>query len=451
MPFRFVYICDLLDTLHRIAITPTGPSIIAAVRARRTNEAMVQWFRQHRQRIDANDTDAEAVARALWLGKETGRVYGLDAKLLEQIIARALALPMEKWIELQAWELRHDAGDLAAVLERVLDGSRATVVRAEANAVTIEEIDQTLLLLASQNDQSSLAVRNLAKVCINEDPLEQLGKIYCRLQAREAKWLTRLILKNYGPIEIPEVLDFGAVHSSLPSMFNTRAEMSVSVDAAVRRERTCIVRGSTHGKSRIGAKDILPIPPITASQQSIARSALTPLKPQQLNQRNTPATSLELSTNASPESSPLSSPPILHHHRGTGHCTLTHKICPLANCIFILGPCLSGYPWVTENLLPWHGATFITDYRLSKTFHQFSRPNVISGKKFRKIALVESNRSEQAVQFMHRIEKLDLKRNDGTKDWVEVYDWRLLECIAKTDKGKNLEYNPWKRCWIGCV
>lgn len=126
MPFRFVYICDLLDTLHRIATTTTGPTIIAAVREKKTNDAIVQWFRQHRQRIDANGTDAEAVTRALWFERETGRVYDLDAKLLEQIIARALALPTEKWIELQAWELRHAAGDLAAVLERVMDSSEVS-------------------------------------------------------------------------------------------------------------------------------------------------------------------------------------------------------------------------------------------------------------------------------------------------------------------------------------
>lgn len=314
----------------------------------------------------------------------------------------------------------------------------------------MEEIDQTLLLIASQNDRSSPAVRDLAKSCDAEDPIESLGNIYGRLQAREAKWLTRLILKNYGPIKIPEVLDFGAVHSSLPAVFNTRVEVSTSINAAVRRDGTSIVKGSAHNKSVTELKAFLPTQPTTAPLSS-ARPALASLTPQQLNRGNAQQASLQPLVDSLPEFLALSRLPVVLHHKGTGHCTLTNGTCPLTNCIFILGPCLSGYPWVTENLLPWHGATFITDHRLSKAIQQLSRPNPMTGRRYRKIALVESNRPEQAVQLMHRIEKLGLKRSNGTKNWVEVYDWRLLECIAKADKGKKLDYNPWKRCWIGCV
>jgi hypothetical protein len=64
--------------------------------------------------------------------------------------------------------------------------------------------------------------------------------------------------------------------------------------------------------------------------------------------------------------------------------------------------------------------------------------------------LIESNRVEESVRFLKHVGKLGLRRK-GKKEWVEVYDWRLLECITKADRGKDYEYNPWKRCWIGAV
>jgi hypothetical protein len=36
----------------------------------------------------------------------------------------------------------------------------------------------------------------------------------------------------------------------------------------------------------------------------------------------------------------------------------------------------------------------------------------------------------------------------GKKELIEVYDWRLLECVTKIDQGKQLAYDPWARCWI---
>jgi hypothetical protein len=48
---------------------------------------------------------------------------------------------------------------------------------------------------------------------------------------------------------------------------------------------------------------------------------------------------------------------------------------------------------------------------------------------------------------LRRISSLRLTRK-GKKEWVGVYDWRLLECITKTEQGKELTYDPWVRCWI---
>jgi hypothetical protein len=64
-----------------------------------------------------------------------------------------------------------------------------------------------------------------------------------------------------------------------------------------------------------------------------------------------------------------------------------------------------------------------------------------------KIALVETREKEPTVDFLKRIRRLNLMRK-GKKEWVEVYDWRLLEYITKIEQGKEYSYGPWARCWM---
>ena len=167
--------------------------------------------------------------------------------------------------------------------------------------------------------------------------------------------------------------------------------------------------------------------------------------------------SLQNSQSASPNSS---LPMVIS---GSGVCRLTRDRCPLMNYLFLLSPCISTSPYILENLLPWHGSRVVTSLRA------FSNPSLPrhctqTGRTYRKVALVEPNRTEQTVEFLQRIQGLNLRRGtrkrkgkgkgrerETQKQWVEVYDWRLLECVAKQDRGRELGYNPWRRCWMGAV
>lgn len=161
-------------------------------------------------------------------------------------------------------------------------------------------------------------------------------------------------------------------------------------------------------------------------------------------QRHQVPPTASLSEKLSPERSPAM---IIN---GTGTCVLTTKPCPLINCIFLLAPCISSIPYINQNLLSWHGSRTVT------SLHSFADPSLPrrcprTGHKYRKIALVEPNRIEQTQEFMNRIGRLNLRRRSGKKQWVEVYDWRILEYTAKEDRGHEKGYNPWRRCWMGAV
>jgi len=56
----------------------------------------------------------------------------------------------------------------------------------QANAVTVEDIDQSLLQIAAFDKRSSPAVQSLASSWKYPDGIELLGNIYRKLQAREA-------------------------------------------------------------------------------------------------------------------------------------------------------------------------------------------------------------------------------------------------------------------------
>ncbi|KAL3422866.1 DNA ligase 4-like protein 1 [Phlyctema vagabunda] len=440
---------------------------------------------QHRQRINAFDTDQDAIIRSLWVGRATGRVYGLDPKRLEQIIARALALPTAMWIELQKWELSHRDGDLAACVERVMTATSGAAVRAQTHAVTVEEIDQVLLLIASRNQKSSPAVRDLAKSSAGVDAFDTLSNIYCRLQAREAKWLTRLILKNYDPIKFPDSLDYSLARSFLPKILSARIEVQGSTTSAVLREGTSMIKGLGSTEATKSTEEARTLPPGTSQEQLGTSQAQFSCSKDPVQPRCTPERVLEVVNVSKPAwqsavddilTAPLSraqvtpsssdaqllsmgeslSTPRMNCRSsgcyiGTGVCTIAQNMCPLANCIVLLGPCLSNVPWIIENLLPWHGSTYTTDPKAFRRPTCLPRRNAKTGARYRKILLIEANRPEQAVKLMRQIEVLNLKRSNGRKEYVEVYDWRLLECITKAEKGKRLDYNPWKRCWMCAV
>jgi hypothetical protein len=124
----------------------------------------------------------------------------------------------------------------------------------QANAVTVEDIDQSLLQIAAFDKRSSPAVQSLASSWKYPDGIELLGNIYRKLQAREAKWLTRLVLKSYAPIQFPENLEPGPQHSYLPNCVQLNIKFPSSAPAPVRRDGTRLIIG-------VGPKDpVIPAP-----------------------------------------------------------------------------------------------------------------------------------------------------------------------------------------------
>jgi hypothetical protein len=407
----------------------------------------------------------------------------------------------------------------------------------QVNSVMIEEIDQSLLRIAAFNKSSSPAVQSLASSWPNPDGIESLANLYQRLQGREAKWLTRLILKSYAPIQFPKNLEPGPQHSFLPTCVQLKVQFPNSSAPPVRRNGAKMVIGSGETESTIG-----PLPRTTQSLSSPAtpiattaengqqKPALTSIQPASSlteqfssssdHSSSTPASSVSRLTSttftlqptasarstfsafpqsvSTPASSlPIATPMVQNSCRsptrpvprasqysqpstpprtalgalsqniptstprksstrpspgssistgGSGTCQYASHLCPLSRCIFILGPCISDIPYITEQLLSWHGSCYTTSIR--DLAHPALKMRCSrTDKKFRKIALIEPRSKEATVEFLDRIRKLKLTRK-GRRETVEVYDWRLLEYATKIDLGKEFSYDPWARSWI---
>ena len=445
--------------------------------------------------------------------------------------------------------------------------------------MTVEDIDQVLLKIASHDPNSSLEVRSLASRVKNYDTIELLGKIYRSLGSKEAKWFTRLVLKSYGPIKFPERLTVSSNTQFLPNCIHVNAEISIADMIPALRDGAEVIKGTAPGstifkrglltpayappkrvrvptESSAAAKGmstpstispsrrgesaaarvsahVLPTPLTTPTHLTSSANALTParnglsiLQPREplasldLNstpsQQSSQSKAYEASSSALSVSNPRSSPtrrvkdavPSLRLNtpralrtcqsqrpqtfqilsyatpsrsprassvsyikashlyqpssksspamtfNGAGTCLLTSGFCPLTNCIFILSPCISNSPYIAEDLLSWHGSCTIT------SLCSFSDPSLPrycprTGKRYRKIALVETNRTKPTAEFIARVSRLNLMRRgrggEEKKEWIEVFDWRILEAVAKLDRGEEKGYNPWRRNWVGAV
>jgi len=94
--------------------------------------------------------------------------------------------------------------------------------------VTVDEIDELLHSLAAGCRFSSPAVRSSASFTRPADQELALGDLYRRSSARDAKWLTRLILKNYEPVVLDLRVVCAGYHTLLPAILKVQDDLAVA-------------------------------------------------------------------------------------------------------------------------------------------------------------------------------------------------------------------------------
>ncbi|KAK4122280.1 hypothetical protein N657DRAFT_575760 [Parathielavia appendiculata] len=231
MPFLFSYVCDLLQRLEDNRFARAGL---------KTDTNIIQeWFRAQRGLLYRDDHNSAAFISALLPDKRTDRVYFIREKKLQIIIGRALGLGRSRIAELGRWSNPEARADLADCVESILKQTPNPVSPAH-RPVTVEEIDQVLHSLAAACRFSSPAVRSSAPDYCPADQELSLGDLYRRLSARDAKWLTRLILKNYEPVILEPHVVCLSYHPLLPCILKVQDNLAVAgrILDTLRRDRT---------------------------------------------------------------------------------------------------------------------------------------------------------------------------------------------------------------------
>ncbi|KAL7625078.1 hypothetical protein AAE478_004292 [Parahypoxylon ruwenzoriense] len=238
MPFPYRFICDLLQELDDESRKEKKAQLPA--------KAIIKtWFREHRSRLVAPENDASAILSTLLPERRTDRVYFIQAPKLEGIFGKALLLGVSRMQELRRYTTPGLGVDLADCVESIL--ARTPNALQESNELTVEEIDDTLSCIAAACRFSSPSVKASRRYQNAKEQNQSLANIYRRLSARDAKWFTRLVLKNYQPVVMDERLLFCCYHVLLPQMMKVRDDFTIAT-ALLRR-----ISQSPHDQSAIAS------------------------------------------------------------------------------------------------------------------------------------------------------------------------------------------------------
>ncbi|KAH7152232.1 hypothetical protein B0J13DRAFT_673288 [Dactylonectria estremocensis] len=219
MPIPFSLVCDLLEPSHKLSASRESNAHVVA-----------SWFTRHHDRINAHDANLVALLSTLLPEKRIDRVYCIQTPTLEKIIGRAFFLGSSRIAELSQYRQPGLGIDLADCVSRLLTATPNPSFDKQ-HQVTVEEIDQILESLASRVKWSSPTIR-ASQAPLTQSNRGHLEKVYRRLNSIEAKWFTRLILKDYQPLVLDPHLIYRLCDPILPSVLKVQEDFSTAIRAA---------------------------------------------------------------------------------------------------------------------------------------------------------------------------------------------------------------------------
>ncbi|KAF2125391.1 hypothetical protein P153DRAFT_400214 [Dothidotthia symphoricarpi CBS 119687] len=211
MTITFGAVCSLLQSIENISTRE--PRVSPKQLKESIRQIVSNWFSNHRQALDDQNTNGSAVLSALLPHRRKDRVYGLQAPLLAKKLTKLLSFNNGHRALFDGWKTGA-LGDLGAYTERTMkswDGTFTT-----KRHFPIEQIDRLLVQLAAKYRYSDRVIREQRDWHMETDT--ELKDILVRLESWEAKWLVRLLLRNYCTIELDELIVFQQYHFLLPDL-----------------------------------------------------------------------------------------------------------------------------------------------------------------------------------------------------------------------------------------
>ncbi|KAH8691873.1 hypothetical protein BGW36DRAFT_303446 [Talaromyces proteolyticus] len=223
MPFPFSELCVLFNALDQARERKTSAHLESI---NINNEITTDWFKRNREMIPQIGSEAVSFLSCLLPERRVDRVFDLRERRLAKLIQEAQCLGNTRFQDLQAWKTA-EGPDFASCVENIMIATDAAP--RSGPSVTLEEIDQTLDQIAGYSSFSSahLSASINGKETRSAQKYQRLVSIFRRLHSSEAKWMVRMILKNYNPIpERQAILQF---HFLLPDILRVQKSLEAAV------------------------------------------------------------------------------------------------------------------------------------------------------------------------------------------------------------------------------
>lgn len=249
LPLAFVDFCTLLSDLE--SISARQPPLNEKRRDEVYKQTISEWLHKHHVSVTSPDVNVSVVLSSLLPGRRTDRVYGIQIPALSKYLRKGLSIGKSRWDQLEKWKIP-GRGDLGECIERTQRQAENPVAYKE---VTLEEIDDTLAEIARANRFSAPSVRNRDKYLDGLDTSQKLQRVYCRLQSREVKWFTRMILKDYSRLDLKEHIILRCLDYRLPAIMKTQDSFESAIEC---------IRNASLGSGQLGISGewIRPVPKI---------------------------------------------------------------------------------------------------------------------------------------------------------------------------------------------
>lgn len=227
MPFKFSWLCELLDELYHERHQRRATHVR---QYDPYNPIVIKWFRRHYDKIVRNGPPAVVFLTCMFPERRPDRVYSIKETRLSSLFGRALRLGTSRLQRLRAW--RAKAGlDFPSCLEGVMAECEHDSPHWE-HEVTLEEVDAMLERFVTCPSALSAA----RKEPDDRSAEELLSRVIRRLRSGQAKWLARMLLKSYSPVEVPEYTTLAAFHFMLPKILSVQNSLHAAVTILSRRE-----------------------------------------------------------------------------------------------------------------------------------------------------------------------------------------------------------------------
>lgn len=197
MSITFNHICELLEGIEKVS---TRQPRLAPKDEKKSIEAKIScWFVKYRNHLEHSKGNGAAILSAIFLHRRKDMVCGLQGASMSKKLIRLLRLSGPRRSIIEDWA-KGTYGDIGACVEKVLKSGDGTF--RNPPAISIEEVDRLVLQTAAKYRFSNAAIRAGKEEGFDAD--EELRKILIKLPSWQAKWLVRLLLRQYPTVEFDD-------------------------------------------------------------------------------------------------------------------------------------------------------------------------------------------------------------------------------------------------------